>query len=286
MPARAPAGRAHAAPRGGAGTGRDIPALLRRLAAAAAGDAAGARAARRLRADDGPGRHAPRSPPTSCAKPCSNSSVGPRDRRRPIYSCRAGVGDRLRREAHRPGPQRRLRHPGLAVASPRAAAIRGRDRAADLHRGRAAGERGRRPARRSSSAGPGAWTALRPSRRRWSRRSPPRSATRWTYWSCCRTSGSARSRRSRGSPSVSATGGAASAARRRRRRGRAAGLPGLKEPVVKVPPAFAGRCIRGGGVAPPSNIARYSRSSRLARAAPRPSRCCAGTFTKGSRPRA
>src|SRR6266850_7955325 len=37
--------------------------------------------------------------------------------------------------------------------------------------------------------------------------------------------------------------------------------------------AFDGRCILAGRVAPPSNTGRYSRLSRLAREAPRPSRC-------------
>ena len=44
--------------------------------------------------------------------------------------------------------------------------------------------------------------------------------------------------------------------------------------------AFGGRCIRAGGVAPPSNI-RYSRSSRLARGAPRPSSVPRATCTTG-----
>jgi hypothetical protein len=42
------------------------------------------------------------------------------------------------------------------------------------------------------------------------------------------------------------------------------------------PAAFGRRCIPGGCVAPPSNTARYSQSSRLAGGAPRRPRCDAG----------
>src|SRR5438874_5686855 len=41
-------------------------------------------------------------------------------------------------------------------------------------------------------------------------------------------------------------------------------LQHTEQPVVKVPTAFDRRCIPAGGVAPCSNMARYSQSSRLA----------------------
>jgi len=49
--------------------------------------------------------------------------------------------------------------------------------------------------------------------------------------------------------------------------------------VVEVAAAFDRRCIPARGVAPPSNIDRYSQSSRLAIGAPHRSRCHAGTST-------
>src|SRR5438093_7681832 len=47
--------------------------------------------------------------------------------------------------------------------------------------------------------------------------------------------------------------------------------------------AFDGRGILAGRVAPPSNTGRYSRSSRLAREAPRPSRCDARLSPRAAR---
>jgi hypothetical protein len=56
------------------------------------------------------------------------------------------------------------------------------------------------------------------------------------------------------------------------------------QPVVRVLPAFDRRCIPAGGVAPSSNMARYSQSSRLAIGAPRRSRCSPGLSPRAARP--
>ncbi len=111
------------------GPGGHLLAVLRRLAAAAARDAARPGRARRLRADHGPGgdggdRRLLRARGAARTGPARGLT-----QRGLVYSGREGPGDRLRRAAPRPGAERRVGHAGDAVASGRAAALRTRDRA-------------------------------------------------------------------------------------------------------------------------------------------------------------